>query len=68
MIPKIIHYIWLGSKLPKKIQNLINANNEILKDYEIKIWTDENMPKLNKFAKQAYKDKKWAFVSDYLRK
>jgi len=67
MIPKIVHYIWLGSEIPPKTQDLINKNNEFFKDYKVKIWTEENIPKLNVFAQRAYNEKKWAFVSDYLR-
>ena len=67
MIPKIIHYIWVGSKIPESIQNIIKTNNEFFYEYEVKIWTEENMPKLNTFAQRAYDEKRWAFVSDYLR-
>jgi len=67
MIPKIIHYIWVGSKIPKNIQNIIDVNNEFFKEYEVKIWTEKNIPSLNTFAQRAYDEKKWAFVSDYLR-
>lgn len=66
-IPKIIHYIWVGSKVPENILHQIEKNNQFFSEYTIKLWTEENMPKLNAFAQQAYADKKWAFVSDYLR-
>lgn len=67
MIPKIIHYIWIGSEIPKNIEAQIKKNYKFFKGYEVKIWTKENMPKLNEFAKRAYEEKQWAFVSDYLR-
>ena len=67
MIPKIIHYIWIGGEIPKNIEAQIKKNSKFFKGYEVKIWTEENMPKLNEFAKRAYKEKQWAFVSDYLR-
>ena len=66
-IPKVIHYIWLGGKIPPKIQKVIDNNSQFFIDYEVKIWTEENMPPLNAFAQQAYNEQKWAFVSDYLR-
>jgi mannosyltransferase OCH1-like enzyme len=66
-IPKVVHYIWVGSKIPPSIMRQIEKNNQFFSDYTIKIWTEKNMPPLNAFAKQAYADKKWAFVSDYLR-
>ncbi len=67
LIPKIIHYIWVGSEIPDHIQTIIDKNNRFLKEYEINIWTEKNMPKLNAFAQHAYDEKRWAFVSDYLR-
>ena len=66
-IPKVIHYIWLGSEIPKKVQQIINNNKQFFQGYKVKIWTEDNMPPLNKFAQYAYNEKKWAFVSDYLR-
>ena len=67
MIPKIIHYIWLGGEIPQKVQQVIENNQKFFIDYEVKIWTEDNMLPLNDFAQRAYKEKKWAFVSDYLR-
>lgn len=67
MIPKIVHYIWVGSEIPANIQDLIEKNNAFFQEYEVKIWTEKNILKLNAFAERAYDEKKWAFVSDYLR-
>jgi len=67
MIPKVIHYIWLGGEIPQNVQKVIEHNQQFFTDYEVKIWREEDMPTLNDFAQQAYDEKKWAFVSDYLR-
>jgi mannosyltransferase OCH1-like enzyme len=67
MIPKILHYVWVGSDIPERVQSLINHNKTHTSDYHIKVWTEHNLPKLNKFAKNAYVKKNWAFVSDYVR-
>jgi len=67
MIPKIIHYIWVGSQIPDNIVKQIEKNSQFFSEYTTKIWTEKNMPPLNAFAQKAYEDKKWAFVSDYLR-
>jgi len=67
MIPKIVHYIWIGSEIPNNIKVVIEKNSKFFEAYEVKIWTEKNMPKLNAFAQRAYNDKQWAFVSDYLR-
>ena len=67
MIPKVIHYIWVGSEVPENIQILIDKNSQFFKEYEVKVWTENNIPPLNTFAQRAYDEGKWAFVSDYLR-
>lgn len=70
-IPKTIHYIWLGSRsLDEVSRKCMKTWEEILSDYEIIRWGDRECEKIingNKYAKQAYEAKKYAFVSDYLR-
>lgn len=68
MIPKIIHYCWFGGgKLPKNVQQCIKSWKENLKDYEIVKWDESNSPLDSEFVKQAIYDKKWAYVSDFVR-
>lgn len=69
MIPKKIHYVWVGGKeKPKDIKRCINSWKEKLKDYEIIEWNENNFDiNSNTFTKGAYKAKKWAYVSDYIR-
>lgn len=67
MIPKLIHYVWVGSEMPPHIVKLVNQNKVYTPSYQIKIWTEQNMPTLSLFAREAYKKKNWAFVSDYIR-
>ena len=68
-IPKKIHYCWFGrgekSKLAKKC---IKSWKKFLCNYEIMEWNEDNFDiNSNKFVKQAYDNKKYAFVSDYVR-
>lgn len=70
MIPKIIHYCWFGGNpLPESALKCIESWNKFLPDYEIKEWNEKNFPieECPRYAKQAYAEKKWAFVSDYAR-
>lgn len=69
MIPKIIHYIWFGGKpFPKKVQKCIDSWHKYLPDYEFRLWNEETFDvNTVEFTKQAYDNKKWAFVSDYVR-
>lgn len=69
MIPKIIHYCWLGNNpYPEKIQRCIDSWHKVMPDYEFVLW-DENSFDINtsEFTRQAYAAHKWAFVSDYIR-
>ena len=69
MIPKIVHYCWFGGQdLPEVEQSCINSWKKLLPDYEFKRW-DESSIDLCEFPymKEAYDNKKYAFVSDVVR-
>lgn len=69
MIPKIIHYVWVGRN-PKSplIEECIATWKKKLPDFKIIEWNEDNFNMHeNKYIEQAYKAKKWAFVSDYIR-
>lgn len=68
-IPKIIHYCWFGGKpLPPLAEKCISSWRKYMPDYEIKRWDESNFD-VNSipYTAQAYKAKKYAFVSDYAR-
>lgn len=68
MIPKIIHYCWFGGDKPEEFLKYINGWKKLCPDYEIIEWNENNLDiQKHPFAKAAYKEKKWAFVSDYVR-
>jgi len=66
---KKIHYCWFGGKkLPNDVKKCIKTWKKWLPDYEIKEWNETNFDiNSNPFVKEAYENKKWAFVSDYVR-
>lgn len=69
MIPKVIHYCWFGrNELPDLAKKCIESWKKYYPDYEIKEWNEDNFD-INSctYAKEAYEQKKWAFVSDYAR-
>lgn len=69
MIPKIIHYCWFGgSPLPEMAIKCIESWKKFLPDYEIKQWDETNFDvNMIPYAAEAYKAKKYAFVSDFAR-
>lgn len=69
MIPKIIHYCWFGGRpLHELAERCIASWKEFCPDYEIRRW-DENNTDLNEndYIREAYENKKWAFITDYVR-
>ena len=66
---KYIHYCWFGGKpLPKLAQKCLESWKKYLPDYEIMLWNEETSD-LDEcpFVREAYANKKWAFVADYIR-
>ena len=66
---KYIHYCWFGGKpLSKLAKKCIKSWKKYLPDYEIIEWNENNFDvNVTKFSRQAYQEKKWAFVSDVAR-
>ena len=68
-IPKVIHYCWFGrGEMPDKEKMCIKTWKKYFPKYELRLWNEDNFDyKQCSFAKQAYENKKYAFVSDYAR-
>lgn len=69
MIPRIIHYCWFGrgekTKLAKKC---IASWKKYCPDYKIIEWNEENFDiNMNGYTRMCYEQKKYAFLSDYVR-
>lgn len=69
MIPKKIHYIWLGGNpLPPLAKKCLSSWQKFMPDYEIVRWDESNLDfNTCDYASEAYRAKKWAFASDYAR-
>lgn len=65
----VIHYCWFGrGELPEEAKKCIASWKKYCPEYEIKEWNENNYDvNKNKYMGQAYKQKKYAFVSDYAR-
>lgn len=69
MIPKLIHYVWVGGKpMPPLALKCMDSWKQYLPDYEIVRW-DETRFDLSqfKYTEEAYRAKKYAFVADVIR-
>lgn len=68
-IPKIVHYCWFGKgKKSDFMCNCIDGWKKKLVDYKFIEWNEDNFDiNINTYVKEAYKNKKYAFVSDFVR-
>lgn len=69
MIPKIIHYCWLGSSpMPDRLRRWQESWRLLLPDYEFILW-DESRFDINSinWVKEAYEAGMYAFATDYIR-
>lgn len=67
-IPKIIHYCWFGKgEKSDLMKQCIRSWKKHMPDYEIIEWNEDNTTFDSEYAIEAYQEKKYAFVSDYIR-
>ena len=72
-IPKKLHYVWIGdSEKPEIFNKCLNSWQEKMPDYEIIEINKENFDlddhiARNKFLRECYKRKLWAYIADYVR-
>ena len=67
MIPKHIHYVWVGGSLPSEQQAYVEgwrANNP---GYTFTLWNESNIDFSIKAIRDAYAQKKWSKVADMVR-
>lgn len=69
MIPRKIHYCWFGrGKKNKLAQKCIASWKKYCPDYEIIEWNEDNFDvNRNAYTQMCYQEKKYAFLTDYLR-
>lgn len=69
MIPQIIHYCWFGKgKKPDIFNRCISSWKKYLPGWKIIEWNEENTDLTScSFVKDAFSNKRWAFVSDFVR-
>ena len=69
MIEKTIHYCWFGGNpLPELAVKCIDSWKKFCPDYKIIEWNEDNFNLEEcSYVKEAYENKKWAFITDYVR-
>lgn len=68
-IPRIIHWCWFGDQpLPPLHVMCVTSWKRMLPHWEIQLWNEKTFDiESSGFVASAYKAKKYAFVSDYVR-
>ncbi len=67
MIPKHIHYVWVGGPLPEAQRSYIASWRRTNPDYEFTLWNESNIDFSLDLLSQAYNKRKWAKVADIAR-
>jgi hypothetical protein len=70
MIPKILHYVWIGGKpLTPLAEECLMSWKVAMPDWQIMRWDETNfdIAAAPMYVQQAYEAMKFAFVSDYVR-
>lgn len=70
MIPKILHYVWMGgNSLTQLAEESLASWKTAMPDWQIMRWDELNFDIASApvYVQQAYKARKYAFVSDYVR-
>jgi hypothetical protein len=67
MIPRRLHYVWVGSKLPDKQRAFIDTWQKTNPRYELIEWNEDNIDMKLPAIARAYARHRWATVSDIAR-
>lgn len=69
-IPKVIHYCWFGGKrIPLRQRRWMRSWKRLNPDYRIVEWNEGNVDVAScpRYVREAFQQRKWAYVSDYVR-
>ena len=67
MIPKHIHYVWVGGPLPAEQQAFVESWRANNPGYAFTLWNESNIDFSIKAIREAYTQRKWAKVADMAR-
>jgi len=69
MIPKIIHFVWVGdAPKPPQVLACIESWRRHCPDWEIREWGNDFAQKVEcRYVREALAHRKWAFASDWVR-
>lgn len=67
MIPKVLHYVWVGGPVPPLQQSFVQTWRATNPGYKLVLWNEENIDFSVPMLREAYNARKWAKVADITR-
>lgn len=67
MIPRVIHYVWVGSPLPEQHQRTVDNWRRLHPGWKVVEWNERNIDFSDPVLRKAYDQRQWAKVSDIAR-
>ena len=69
MIPRILHYVWVGdSPKPQHVLDCIASWRRLCPGWEIREWGGDFAKTVeNRYVREALEHRKWAFAADWIR-
>lgn len=67
MIPRTIHYIWVGSTLPDQQRRNVDTWRTTNPDFEFVLWNEHNIDFSPAVLRDAFERRLWAKVADIVR-
>ncbi|CAH2599848.1 conserved protein of unknown function [Rhodovastum atsumiense] len=67
MIPKKIHYVWVGGPLPDRLRRYLDSWHATNPDYEVVRWNEDNIDLSMPVLRSAYRRRRWSKIADIVR-
>lgn len=67
VIPKIIHYVWVGGPLPDYQREFVESWRLTNPTYELRLWNEDNIDFSAPMLREAYERRRWSQVADIVR-
>ena len=67
MIPKRLHFVWVGSELPAKQRDFIESWRQTNPEFDVVGWNEDNIDMNIPAIARAYARRRWATVADIAR-
>lgn len=68
MIPKIIHYAWVGGEIPDEVKNRVKNWKKVMPEWTFMFWNEDDWDfNSDLYSQEKIKQKKYGFAIDVLR-